>query len=74
MIQFCKLFCIFASYDINESTPVAFAAVRDFIKKHPKAFDEVRFVLFSDEDLPVLCSLRRNRMLFLRLFKSKDFS
>lgn len=40
-------------YDINEATPVAFAAVRDFIKEHPKAFDEVRFVLFSDNDLAV---------------------
>jgi O-acetyl-ADP-ribose deacetylase len=38
-------------YDINEATPVAFIAVRDFIKKYPKAFDEVRFVLFSDDDL-----------------------
>ena len=40
-------------YDINEATPVAFAAVRDFIKKYSKAFDEVRFVLFSDNDLAV---------------------
>ena len=40
-------------YDINEATPVAFAAVRDFIKKNPKAFDEIRFVLFSDDDLAV---------------------
>ena len=40
-------------YDINEATPVAFAATRDFIKAHPKAFVEVRFVLFSDKDLVV---------------------
>jgi O-acetyl-ADP-ribose deacetylase (regulator of RNase III) len=40
-------------YDINEATPVAFAAVRDFIKQHPNAIDEVRFVLFSDKDLNV---------------------
>ncbi|HEX4069210.1 MAG TPA: macro domain-containing protein [Candidatus Babeliales bacterium] len=40
-------------YDINEATPIAFAAVKGFIKKHPKAFDEVRFVLFSDNDLAV---------------------
>ncbi|HLJ31173.1 MAG TPA: macro domain-containing protein [Candidatus Babeliales bacterium] len=40
-------------YDINEATPIAFAAVRDFIKKHPKAFNEVRFILFSDGDLAV---------------------
>jgi O-acetyl-ADP-ribose deacetylase (regulator of RNase III) len=40
-------------YDINEATPIAFAAVKDFIKDHPKAFDEVRFVLFSDDDLAV---------------------
>ncbi len=40
-------------YDINEATPIAFAAVKDFIKAHPKAFDEVRFVLFSNDDLAV---------------------
>jgi O-acetyl-ADP-ribose deacetylase (regulator of RNase III) len=40
-------------YDINEATPVAFAAVRDFIKKYPKAFDEIRFILFSDNDVAV---------------------
>jgi O-acetyl-ADP-ribose deacetylase (regulator of RNase III) len=40
-------------YNINEATPVAFAAVRDFIKMNPKAFDEIRFVLFSNKDLDV---------------------
>ena len=40
-------------YDINEATPVAFAAVRDWIKQHPNVLDEVRFVLFSDKDLAV---------------------
>jgi len=40
-------------YDINEATPVACAAVKDFIKAHPKAFDEVRFILFSDNDVAV---------------------
>ena len=40
-------------YDINEATPIAFAAVKDFVKKHRRAFDEVRFVVFSDKDLAV---------------------
>ena len=40
-------------YDINEATPIAFATVSKFIKDHPKAFDEVQFVLFSDDDLAV---------------------
>lgn len=40
-------------YDINEATPIAFAAVRDFIKAHPNALSEVRFMVFSDKDLGV---------------------
>lgn len=40
-------------YDINEATPIAFTAVRDFITTHPKTFDEVQFVLFSNDDLAV---------------------
>ncbi|HLC06558.1 MAG TPA: macro domain-containing protein [Candidatus Babeliales bacterium] len=40
-------------YDINEATPVAFAAVSDFVKTHPGVFNEVRFVLYSDKDLAV---------------------
>lgn len=40
-------------YDIHQATPVAFSAVKDFITKHPDAFEEIRFVLFSDKDLAV---------------------
>lgn len=40
-------------YDINEATPVAFKAVKDFIEKHPGKLEEVRFVLWSDQDLAV---------------------
>ncbi len=40
-------------YDINKATPVAFAAVRDFVKSNPKSFDEIRFVLFSNDDMNV---------------------
>ena len=40
-------------YNINQATPVAFAAVRDFVKKNPNAFDEIRFILFSGKDMTV---------------------
>ncbi len=40
-------------YDINDATPVAFTAVKDYIKQHPNAFDEIRFVLFSGKDLAI---------------------
>jgi O-acetyl-ADP-ribose deacetylase len=41
-------------YDINEATPVAFAAVKDFIKSNSRnPLDEVRFVVFSDNALEV---------------------
>ena len=40
-------------YDINEATPVAFKAVKDFIEKHPGKLEEVRFVVRSDSDLTV---------------------
>lgn len=40
-------------YNINQATPVAFDAVRNFIKMNPNDFDEIRFVLFSDKDMAV---------------------
>jgi len=40
-------------YNINEATPVAFEAVKEFVKNNPNAFDEIRFVLFSDDDMAV---------------------
>jgi len=40
-------------YDINEATPIALKAIQAFVIKHPKAFDEIRFVVFSDKDLAV---------------------
>jgi O-acetyl-ADP-ribose deacetylase (regulator of RNase III) len=38
-------------YDINAATPVACGVVKYFVTSHPPAFDEVRFVVFSDADL-----------------------
>ena len=52
-IAFPAINTVIFGYDINEATPIAFAAVRDFIKTHPNAFDEMRFVLFSNSDLVV---------------------
>lgn len=40
-------------YDINEATPIAFAAVRDFIKNNPRDFDHIRFILFSKDNMDV---------------------
>lgn len=40
-------------YDINEATPIALNAIQDFVTKNPKAFDEIRFVVFSDKDFAV---------------------
>lgn len=40
-------------YDINEATPIALKAIQDFVIKNPKAFDEIRFVVFSDKDFAV---------------------
>lgn len=40
-------------YDIDEATPVALQAIQAFVIKYPKAFDEIRFVVFSDTDLAV---------------------
>lgn len=40
-------------YDINAATPIACATVKHFITTHPNAFDEVRFVVFSDSDYAV---------------------
>ena len=42
-IAFPAINTVIFGYDINEATPIAFAAVRDFIKTHPNAFDEMRF-------------------------------
>ena len=38
-------------YPIAEAAPVALAAARDFAAANPEAFTEIRFVLFSDQDL-----------------------
>lgn len=40
-------------YDINEATPVALKSIKDFVIKNPKAFNEIRFVVFSHEDFAV---------------------
>lgn len=38
-------------YPIDEAAPIAIATVRSWIKMHPDALDEVRFVLHREEDL-----------------------
>jgi O-acetyl-ADP-ribose deacetylase (regulator of RNase III) len=40
-------------YDINAATPIACAAIKFFVINHPNAFDEVRFVVFSDSDYAI---------------------
>lgn len=53
-IAFVPISTAIFGYNIDEATPVAFAAVRDFIKQNPNAFNEVRFALFDyAKDLPV---------------------
>lgn len=37
-------------YPIEEAAPIAVATVREWITAHPDALDEVRFVLFSEDD------------------------
>lgn len=36
-------------YNIDKATPIAFAAIRDFVKQHPQAFEEIRLVLLPDK-------------------------
>lgn len=43
---------IFA-YDINLATPVAINAIMQFIQENPTALDEVRFILFVEEDYAI---------------------
>jgi len=40
-------------YDINEATPIALKVIQTFVANHPKAFKEIRFVVFSDKDFLV---------------------
>jgi O-acetyl-ADP-ribose deacetylase len=40
-------------YNINDATPIALKTIKDFVIKNPKAFDEIRFVVFSHEDFAV---------------------
>lgn len=40
------------SYPIEKAAPIALVTVRDYVRKHAD-FDEVRFVLFSADDLAV---------------------
>jgi O-acetyl-ADP-ribose deacetylase len=40
-------------YDIDEATPVALKAIQAFVVKHPKSFNEIRLVVFSDKDFAV---------------------
>jgi O-acetyl-ADP-ribose deacetylase (regulator of RNase III) len=47
-------------YPIGEAARVALGEIRDFLAAHPDAFDEVRVVLFSPEDLAAWESARRS--------------
>ncbi|MBA2243509.1 MAG: macro domain-containing protein, partial [Gemmatimonadetes bacterium] len=38
-------------YPKDQATPLALRTVADYVRQHPDAFEEVRFVLFSDPDL-----------------------
>ncbi|MFH0828590.1 MAG: O-acetyl-ADP-ribose deacetylase [Candidatus Kerfeldbacteria bacterium] len=40
-------------YPIEEAAPIAVATVSAWIAEHPDTLDEVRFVLFNDEDLKI---------------------
>ncbi len=42
-------------YPIKAAAPIALAAARDFVAASPDDFTEIRFVLFSDEDLAAYC-------------------
>lgn len=37
-------------FPIEKAAPIALQTVSDFVRQHPDAFDEVRFVLFSQSD------------------------
>lgn len=37
-------------YPINEAAPIAILSVRTYLNNYPDAFDEIRFVLHSQED------------------------
>ena len=37
-------------YDINEATPIAFKAIKDFVQQNPDTFNEIIFVLYSEKD------------------------
>jgi O-acetyl-ADP-ribose deacetylase (regulator of RNase III) len=50
------------NYDIQLATPIAFKAVADFIANHPHAFDEIRFVLFSEKDFLVYTTIANKRL------------
>ena len=43
-------------YPVQEAASVAVATVADYLYDHPEEFDEVRFILFSDEHLDVYSS------------------
>jgi O-acetyl-ADP-ribose deacetylase (regulator of RNase III) len=40
-------------YPVEKAAKVALETVAAFVKAHPEAFDEIRFVLFSERDLEV---------------------
>ncbi|HSC25564.1 MAG TPA: macro domain-containing protein [Candidatus Babeliales bacterium] len=40
-------------YDSNQATPIALKTIHDFVKEYPNTFKEIRFVVFSNEDLVI---------------------
>ncbi|MDQ3605659.1 MAG: macro domain-containing protein, partial [Gemmatimonadota bacterium] len=40
-------------YPKDQATPLALRTVADYVRQHPDAFEEIRFVLFSEGDLEI---------------------
>lgn len=40
-------------FPIDLAAPIAIKTVQDYVEQHPKAFDEIIFVLYSDNDFKV---------------------
>lgn len=49
-------------YPLRKAAPIALQAVHDYIEAHPNAFDEIRFVLFTDKALVAFTSALQQLM------------
>jgi O-acetyl-ADP-ribose deacetylase (regulator of RNase III) len=52
-IAFPSISTAIFGYDINKAAPIAVRAIKDYIDKHPHDFDNIQFVLFSQQDFDV---------------------